>query len=205
MAVTSTIEYCTDRDVYDVYPQIKSSDGKTRIYGWVVHSSNLYRADNAGLVTQLFAEGQDLGSAHANSGQVNGNGQWYYESSLDAIYYYNDSTSPNDMIMEAGEDATSYTQRYRRNASRLVESRLDSRMAAEISLDREGNYPYIIKRVSALVAVSMMLKADDPVSEVAEAFMEEANEYIEGLRTGEIPLAKLGLSRQEGRMLERMI
>ncbi len=188
MAVTSTIEYCTDRDIYDVYPQIKSSDSKTRIYGWVVHSSNLYRADNAGLVTQLFAEGQDLGSAQANSGQVNGEGEWFYESSLDAIYYYNSSTSPNDMIMEAGEDATSYTQRYRRNASRLVESRLDSRMASEISLDREGNYPYIIKRVSALVAVSMMLKADDPISEVADAFMEEANEYLQGLKTGDIQL-----------------
>ena len=47
MALTSTIEYCTDRDIFDVYPQVKSADSKTRIYGWVVHSSNLYRADNA--------------------------------------------------------------------------------------------------------------------------------------------------------------
>tara|TARA_R100000315_G_C5235722_1_gene147903 strand:+ start:3334 stop:4356 length:1023 start_codon:yes stop_codon:yes gene_type:complete len=188
MAVTSTIEYCTDRDIYDVYPQIKSADSKTRIYSWVVHSSNLYRSDNCGLVTQLFVDGQDLGSAEANSGEVNTNGEWYYESTLDAVYYYNSATSPNDMIMESGEDATTFKQRHRRNASRFVESKLDSRMTAEISLDREGNYPYIIKRTTALVAVGMMLKADDPISEVADAFMEEANEYLSGLKSGEIQL-----------------
>jgi|TARA_R100000458_G_scaffold10425_1_gene8271 hypothetical protein len=188
MALTSTIEYCTDRDIFDVYPQIKSADSKTRIYGWVVHSSNLYRADNAGLTTQLFANGQDLGSAQANSGVVNDNDEWFYESTLDAVYYYNSSTSPNDMVMEAGEDAATFTQRYRRNASRYVESKLDSRMASEISLDREGLYPYIIKRTTALVAVAMMIKAEDPMDDVGNAFMEEANEYLNGLRTGEIQL-----------------
>lgn len=188
MAVTSTIEYCTDRDIYDVYPQVKSTDSKTRIYGWVVHSSNLYRADNCGLTTQLFTNGQDLGSAESNSGQVTSNDEWYYEATLDAVYYYNSSTSPDDMVMESGEDAATFTQRYRRNSSRYVESRLDSRMAAEIGLDREGSYPYIIKRTAALVAVSMMIKSDDPMSEVAGAFMDEANEYLLGLKSGDIQL-----------------
>ena len=188
MAVTSTIEYCTDRDIYDVYPQIKSTDSKTRVFDWVTHSSNLYRADNCGLTTQLFANGQDLGSAEANSGAVTSNGEWFYESTLDAVYYYNSATSPNDMVMESGEDATTFTQRYRRNASRYVESRLDSRMASEISLDREGAYPYIIKRTTALVAVGMMLKSDDPMNEVAGAFMEEADEYLVGLKSGDIQI-----------------
>ena len=155
----------------------------------MTHSSNLYRADNCGLTTQLFANGQDLGSAEANSGAVTSNGEWFYESTLDAVYYYNSATSPNDMVMESGEDATTFTQRYRRNASRYVESRLDSRMASEISLDREGAYPYIIKRTTALVAVGMMLKSDDPMNEVAGAFMEEADEYLAGLKSGDIQIA----------------
>ena len=170
MATTSTIEYCNDRDIYDVYPNISQSDSKSRIFGWVVHSSNLYRADNSGLVTVLFANGQDLGSAQANSGVVNSNGEWFYESTLDAVYYYNDASSPNDLIMESGEDTATFTQRYRRNASRYVESKLDSRLASEVNMDREGSYPYIIKRTTALVAVGMMLKSDDPLSEVANAF-----------------------------------
>ena len=51
-------------------------------------------------------------------------------------------------------------------------------MASEINLDREGSYPYIIKRTTALMAVSMMLKSDDPLNEIAEAFKEEADEYL---------------------------
>ena len=188
MAVTSSIAYCSERDLFDVYPQLKSTDTKTRIYGWVVHSSSLYRADDCGLVTQLFANGQDLGSAEANSGAVTSNGEWFYESSLDAVYYYNSATNPADMIMEAGEDFATLTQRYRENASRHLESLIDSRLSAEISKDREGNYPYIIKRATALIAISQLLKADDPASEVAGAFMEEATEYIEGLRSGDIQL-----------------
>ena len=188
MATTSTIEYCNDRDIYDVYPNISQSDSKSRIFGWVVHSSNLYRADNSGLVTVLFANGQDLGSAQANSGVVNSNGEWFYESTLDAVYYYNDASSPNDLIMESGEDTATFTQRYRRNASRYVESKLDSRLASEVNMDREGSYPYIIKRTTALVAVGMMLKSDDPLSEVANAFMEEAEELLKGLKTGDLQL-----------------
>ena len=188
MAITSSIAYCSERDLFDVYPQVKSADTKTRIFGWVVHSSNLYRADNTGLITQLFANGQDLSSAQANSGAVTSNGQWFYESSLDAVYYYNSAASPNDIIMEAGEDFATLTQRYRENASRHLDSLLDSRLAAEIAKDREGSYPYIIKRITALIAISQLLKGDDPASEVADAFMEEATEYITGLRTGDIKL-----------------
>ena len=44
MAISSTIEYCTDSDVYQVYPGINAVDGKTRLYGGWVESgtSNLY-------------------------------------------------------------------------------------------------------------------------------------------------------------------
>ena len=83
------MSYCTHRDLKDIYPSIDEFDTKTPLYNWVVHSGSLYRADNSGLITQLFANGQDLGSAQANSGAVTSNGQWFYEASLDAIYYYN--------------------------------------------------------------------------------------------------------------------
>ena len=79
--------YCTHKELKRVYPQIDAFDTKTPIYGWVVHSGSLYRADDCGLVTQLFVDGQDLGDAEANSGVVNVNGEWYYDSALDAVYY----------------------------------------------------------------------------------------------------------------------
>jgi len=188
MAITSTIEYCTDRDLLDVYPQISTSDSKIRIYNWVQHSGSLYRADSTGVTTVLFVDGQDLGDPEANSGVVDVNGEWFYESTLDAVYYYNSATSPNDLIMEAGEDAATFRQRMRRNASRLVEAKLDARLSREVWKDREGNYPFIVTRTAALMAVSMILYSEDPTNEVGAAFDEEALENIAALNSGAIQL-----------------
>ena len=56
--------YCTHKELKRVFPQLDSFDGKKPIYGWnqlFTHSSNeLYEADNTGLVTILFKDGQDL-------------------------------------------------------------------------------------------------------------------------------------------------
>jgi len=188
MAVTSTIEYCTDRDLLDVYPQISTSDSKIRIYNWVQHSGSLYRADSSGVATVLFVDGQDLGDPEANSGVVNVNGEWYYDSDIDAVYYYNSTTGPNDLIMESGEDASTFRQRMRRNASRLVEAKLDARLSREVWRDREGNYPFIVTRTAALMAVSMILYSEDPTNEVGAAFDEEAMENIAALNSGAIQL-----------------
>ena len=49
MAVTSTIEYCTDRQVQDVYPNLAQHDLKRRIYNWVDKGSNEYIAYILGL------------------------------------------------------------------------------------------------------------------------------------------------------------
>ena len=55
MAVTSSIAYCSERDLFDVYPQIKTSDTKTRLFNWQATGvSNRYKSPNSGLVTQLF-------------------------------------------------------------------------------------------------------------------------------------------------------
>jgi len=170
--------YCTNRDLKDVFPSIDEFDTKTPIYGWVVHSSNLYRADNCGLVTQLFANGQDLGDAEANSGVVNSNGEWYYESTLDAVYYYNSASNPNDMLMESGDDWATLKTRYISNAEKYLDSRLDGRLPRKQFKDKDGNYDYILVRTTALLACSFLLRASQPVSEVADALFDEAEKNI---------------------------
>ena len=110
--------YATERELKDVFPEVDNFDTKTPIYGWVQHSGSLYRADNCGLITQLFVDGQDLGAAEANSGEVTANGEWYYESTLDAAYYYNSATHPNDLLMESGEDFATLKTRFLANASK---------------------------------------------------------------------------------------
>ncbi len=181
--------YCTNRDLKDIYPSLDEFDTKTPLYGWVVHSSNLYRADNSGLVTQLFANGQDLGSAQANSGEVNSNGEWFYESSLDAIYYYNSATNPNDMLMESGDDWATLKTRYISNAEKYLDSRLDGRLPRKQFKDKDGNYDYILVRTTALLACSFLIRASQPTSEIADSLFEEAEKNILSLNEGSTKLS----------------
>ena len=97
MATSST--YCTHRDLKDIYPNMDEFDAKTAIYGWTLLSSNKYVADNTGLVTQLFMDGTDLDAAQSSAGAVNSNFKWYYLSSDDRLYLYNDAADPNDLLM----------------------------------------------------------------------------------------------------------
>ena len=189
MAVTSTISYCTDQDLKDIFPGLSGHDSKVRVYNWqTTGTSNLYLARDVGLVTQLFSDGEDLGSAEANSGVVNANGEWYYDSDLDTVYYFDSATAPNNRIMESGEDWATLKTRQRRNASRYLESKMDQRMAREIWKDREGDYPYIVVRTTALISVVFLIRAEDPNNEISDAFWEEAQDNINQLNSGTIQL-----------------
>ena len=186
---TSNIAYCTDRDLSDVFPGISEFDLKTRIINWqTTGTSNLYLARNSGLVTQLFSDGEDLGDAEANSGVVNANGEWYYDSDLDTVYYFDSATSPNDRVMETGDDWATIKTRFRKRASRLIDSMIDYRIAGEIWKDREGNYPDVIVRATALQASILLIKSQDPASDLILPYQDELDNYIEGLRAGTIVL-----------------
>jgi len=187
MAVTSTIEYCTDRDLQDIFPHLSEYDLKKRIYNWVDQGSNEWKAQNTGLVTVLFADGVDKGSAVANEGAVDSTDDWFYDSGDDFVRYYS-TTDPNTMIMESGDDWTTIKTRFRRKSSRLIESHLDNRLSREVLKDREGNYPEIIVHITALQTVILLLKAHDPNNEVITPFQEELNEVIDGLKAGTIVL-----------------
>jgi hypothetical protein len=137
------------------------------------------------------AEIVDLGTEDAT---LDADGKWRYVEGDDMVEYYNDGgagvsgADPNTMIMEAGDDWASITERIRRKASRLVESRLDYRMSREVVKDREGNYPAIIVHATALQAVILLLKSHDPTNEIIEPFQDEYAEIVDGLSAGSIVL-----------------
>ena len=177
--------YCTHKELKRVYPQIDSFDTKTPIYGWTTTgTSNLYLARDTGLVTVLFADGEDLGDPEANSGVVNANGEWYYDSNLDTTYYFNSAASPADLLMEAGEDFATMVTQFRTDASRYLDSKLDPNLPREQLKDKSGNFDYMIIRSSALIAAAFMIRATDPTNEVATALMEEAQGNIDALNNG---------------------
>ena len=179
--------YATNRELKDVFPDIDSFDTKTSLYGWVVDSGSRYKLENCGLVTQLFASGENLGTAESSSANVTANGEWYYTD--DVCYYYNDASNPNDLLMESGEDWSDVRARYILNAGKYLDSMLDSMLPREQFKDQDGNYDYIIVRTTALLACSFLIRASDPTSAIADALFNEANTNITSLNEGKTKLS----------------
>ena len=186
MATAQT--YCTHRELKDVFPQVDSFDNKKALYGWVEVSSNKYAAHNSGLTTQLFADGEDLGAAQSAHTDLDVEGEWFYNSAEDVTYYYS-ASNPNDKLMEAGEEFSSLITRITANASRYLDSRLNASLPAEQLKDKEGNYDYIIIRTTALIASVFLIRSQDPNSEQADKMMEEVDNNMQLLNSGEAALS----------------
>ena len=180
--------YCTHKELKRVFPQLDSFDNKKQLYGWTEVSSNKYAAHNSGIVSQLFADGEDLGPAQSAHTDLNVEGEWFYNSAEDVCYYYS-ASNPLDKLMEGGEEFTSMVTQYRTDASRYLDSMLDPNMPKEALKDKEGNFDYIIIRSTALIAANFMIKSHDPNSELASALMEEANNNIENINQGKAALS----------------
>ena len=186
MAIGST--YCTHRDVKDVFPNMDEFDNKTPLYGWVEVTSNKYASHNSGLVTQLFSNGEDLGPAQSAHTDLNVEGEWFYNSAEDVLYYYTAST-PADKLVEAGEEFTGLITRITKNASRYFDSRVDGGIPRDSFRDKEGNFDYLIVRTTALLSAYFLINAHTPGSEQATAFLEEANFNIDSINTGTTKLS----------------
>ena len=180
--------YCTHKELKRVFPQLDTFDNKKPVYGWKEVTTNKYAAHNSGLVTQLFADGEDLGPAQSAHTDLNVEGEWFYNSAEDVLYYYS-ASNPNDKLMEAGEEFTAMVTQYRTDASRYLDSMLDPNMPKEAWKDKTGAYDYIIIRTTALIAANFMIKSHDPNSELANALMEEAMMNIENINQGKAALS----------------
>ena len=175
--------YCTHKELKRVFPQMDEYDQKSPIYGWVEVSTSKYAAHDSGIVTQLFADGEDLGPAQSAHTDLNTEGEWFYNSGEDVCYYYSANT-PLDKLMEGGEEFTTMVTQYRTDASRYLDSRLDPNLPKNQLKDKSGNFDYMIIRTTALIASTFMIKTKDPASEMAASFMEEADKNIEALNNG---------------------
>ena len=137
MAVTSTIEYCEARDLQDIFQHIAEFDLKRRIYNFKsTDTTNQYQAFNTGTITQLYFDGIE---GTAVTDDPNADYEFNYSSTTDSVQVFKTTTNPNDMVIEAGDDWTDIKTRFRRKASRLIESHLDNRMSREVLKDREVN------------------------------------------------------------------
>ena len=188
MATSST--YCTHRDVKDVFPNMDDYDVKNPVYGWTEVTTNKYAAHNSGLVTQLFADGEDLGPAQSAHTDLNVEGEWFYNSAEDVCYYYTTASGgPLDKLMEAGEEFSTLVTRIMKNASRFLDSRLDANLPRDQFKDKEGNFDYMIVRTAALLSAHFLIKAQEPTNPLAEEFLFEIDKNIDALNSGKTRLS----------------
>ena len=180
--------YCTHKELKRVFPQLDEFDTKVQVFGWTEVSTNKYASHNSGLVTQLFADGEDLGAAQSAHTDLNVEGEWFYNSAEDVLYYFS-ATTPVDKLMEAGEEFTAMVTQFRTDASRYLDSKLDPNLPKNQLKDKSGNFDYMIIRTTALLAAVFMVRATDPTSEMAAAMMEEAEGNIDALNNGKAALS----------------
>ena len=130
--MATDFKYASQTDLEMYYPNFSSYDAKRQILGWTTLSSNKYIADNTGLITQLFMDGADLGAAQSDAASVNSNYKWFYLSSDDRVYLYNDASNPIDLVIEGGQDNTTYFDQMLVNASMELNNLLDRRYPTPI-------------------------------------------------------------------------
>ena len=186
----SNPSYCTSSDLRDVLPQIDEFDVKTQIFGWVETGiSNQYIATNSGLVTQLFADGGELGDKQTSVGAVSSSGRWYYDSGTDSVYYFHSTLNPINMLMEAGEDFATHQTDIIQKASSYFNSRVDSNLPRQQFKDKDGEYDYLVVRTTALIACNFLIKAESPTSALIEVFEEEINFNLELINSGKAKIS----------------
>lgn len=116
--------------------------------------------------------------------------QWIYSGGNDSVLLYElNTTNPNDLLVESGEDFETIKSRYLANASQYLDSMLDSNLPREQFKDQDGNYDYIIIRTTSLLACSFLIRSSDPTSEVADALWDEADRNIASLNEGRTKLS----------------
>ena len=190
MATAAT--YITHAELKRIFPQLDEFDQKTAIYGWTdTDTTNQYKANDTGLITQLFFDGVEGTSVSDNP---NANYEFNYSSTTDSVQIFLTTSAgatlnPNDILVEAGEDFTTMVTQYRADASRYFDSRVDPSLPREQLKDKSGNFDYMVIRTVGLIAAAFMIKSKDHKSELAVSFMEEADKNIQLLNEGKAALS----------------
>ena len=178
--MATDFKYAAQTDLEMYYPNYSSYDAKRQILGWTTLSSNKYIADNTGLITQLFMDGADLGAAQSDAASVNSNYKWFYLSSDDRVYLYNDASNPNDLVMEGGQDNTTYFDQMLVNASMELNNLLDARYPTPLpkvaqidqntaSRSQSKEYDAIVIKMTCYICIANLLRQNER--------MEEADYY----------------------------
>ena len=177
--------YATESDLRDIYPNIDKYDTKKPIYGWENPSTNFYKSYNTGLINVLFFDGIE---GTAVTDDPNDNYEFIYSPSNDSVEIFINTGSPDDMLIESGEDWETHKTDLLYKASRFLESYLDSSLPKNVWQNDDGEFDYIIVRTTALICAYFLISAHDPDNEDAVKIKEEYEDILDKINQGHIKI-----------------
>ena len=151
----------TTTDLIAVVPDLDVYDQKKLLTNWAVFTSNKYYTQS-GFVSQLYMNGNELGSAQANLAALTENNEWFYDSGPDITYVYNSSNSPNQDRMEAGVDWETLKTRINNESAERIRSFVPfpivSRKGVGTASASSRDYDWIIIKSNALLTCSSLVR-----------------------------------------------
>ena len=151
----------TTTDLIAVVPDLDVYDQKKLLTNWAVFTSNKYYTQS-GFVSQLYMNGNELGSAQANLAALTENNEWFYDSGPDITYVYNSSNSPNEDRMEAGVDWETLKTRINNESAERIRSFVPfpivSRKGVGTASASSRDYDWIIIKSNALLTCSSLVR-----------------------------------------------
>ena len=161
MSTYETAYSNTTTDLISVVPDLDVYDQKKLLTNWAVFTSNKYYTQS-GFVSQLYMNGNELGSAQANLAALTENNEWFYDSGPDITYVYNSSNSPNEDRMEAGVDWETLKTRINNEAAERIRSFVPfpivSRKGVGTASASSRDYDWIIIKSNALLTCSSLVR-----------------------------------------------
>ena len=200
----------TNTDLSMILPEIDSFDRKRLLQNFVVHSGSVYVSHDAGYVSQLYIDGLE-GTSVASVSDIDANNKYYYDSSADALYLQN-SSNPNDLVIEASEDWETIKSRVVKEKADYIRSYLNRPIYRIKNSDMQGanarEYDYIIIYCNAALAVAELVrtldvqKADDIEFRIVN---EAKNGLLDRIKRGEFQLFNESSERFQNGVIQHIV
>ena len=176
--MATDFKYAAQTDLEMYYPNFSTYDAKRQVLGWeTTGTSNFYKAYNTGLISVLFFDGIE---GTVVTDDPDANYEFRYSEGNDSVEAYIDTANPIDLVMEGGQDNTTYFDQMLVNASMELNNLLDSRYPTPLhkvpqidqntaSSGQTKEYDAIVVKMTCYICIANLLRQNER--------MEEADYY----------------------------
>jgi len=162
---TYRVAYCTENDVQSILPNIADYDRKRIIGNWSTYSGSTYQSGSTGSVDMLYRDGLELGAAQSSLGDLNTDGEWFYDSSADVCYLYSTNDPATSHVIEGGKDYSTIMTEAINRASEMVDSIVGKPIYPKKGVGYQGqttrDYDEVIILSTAGLTASLLVRPFD--------------------------------------------